>query len=352
MKLNDSWYLKCRLSLSHRNLISTPFLKDIRMKIPKDKTPFCFTIPFFALLFIFNSSNLFAQFQRSPLVENSGVTSPPSQSDPQATNLKRAIQNLSTAFKNAFDQGNAKAVASFWSPEGEYIDANGLRLVGRPAIEKAYTTYFKKNKNAKIQIAVDSVRQIGNNLAIEEGRTAVTVPESAPDLSQYTATYVRSDGKWKMVSVKESSLTASAVHSGLKDLEWIIGTWVVEDQGLALATHYQWLPGKKFIERTFSTKMNGTTKPMGKQIIGMDPLSGHLMSWTFNSDGSHAVGIWTATDNGWVIESRGVTSNGKITTADNILTKIDNNGCRWQSVNRTVNGVEMPDALEVVSKRK
>lgn len=322
------------------------------MNFPKDKTFFCFTVPILTLLFVFNSTALFAQFQRSPLAENSGVTSSPTQSAPQAADVRRAIQSTSAAFKEAFDQGNAKAVASFWSPEGEYIDAKGMRLVGRPAIEKAYETYFKQNKNAKIQVAIDSVRQIGNNLAIEEGRTAVTVSGGAPDFSQYTATYVKRDGKWKMVSVKESGMTPSVAHSGLKDLEWIIGTWVVDDQKLSLATKYEWLPGKKFVERTFSANVKGSTKPIGKQIIGTDPISGHLMSWTFNSDGSHAVGIWTAIDNGWVIESRGVTSNGKKTSANNILTKIDDNGCRWQSVNRTVNGVEMPDALEVVSKRK
>jgi hypothetical protein len=57
-------------------------------------------------------------------------------------------------------------------------------------------------------------------------------------------------------------------------------------------------------------------------------------------------------ENGWVIESRGVTADGMLTSANNVITKIDKNGCRWQSVNRTVNGAELPDALEVVSRRQ
>lgn len=322
------------------------------MNFPKYKTPFCFTISTLALLFIFNSSSLFAQFQRTPLASNSGVTAAQKQPAAKVSNAEQAIKGMAVAFKKAFDEGNAKKVASFWSPEGEYVDANGTRLVGRSAIEKAYEKFFKENKNAKIQISVDSVRQIGNNLAIEEGRTVVMVPEAAPDMGQYTATHVKRDGKWAMVSVKESSMTPSVSHGGLKDLEWIIGTWVAENQGVTLTTIYRWLPGGKFIERNFSSKSNGSAQALGKQIIGMDPISGRIMSWTFNYDGSHAVGIWSAVENGWVIESRGVSSTGMVTSAYNVITKIDNNGCRWQSVGRTANGIELPDALEVVSKRK
>ncbi|WP_299468491.1 SgcJ/EcaC family oxidoreductase [uncultured Gimesia sp.] len=328
------------------------------MNLLRRKTSWGLTVPLLMLLFVLNSSTLFAQFQRTPLTgdaaasgDSEGTPAEP-QPAPQTSEAGQAIKKMAVAFQAAFDEGNAKKVAGFWAPEGEYIEASGMRLVGRPAIEKAYEGYFKENKNAKIQISVDSVRQIGNNLAFEEGRTVVTVPEVAPDFSQYTATHVKRDGKWMMVSIKESGLVPADSKAGLKDLEWLIGTWIVEDRGITLTTDYHWLPGNKFMERTFSTQGKGETQPIGKQIIGVDPIRGDIMSWTFNADGSHAVGIWAPVENGWLIESRGVSSNGMITSAHNIISKIDQNGCRWQSVNRTANGIELPDALEVVSKRK
>lgn len=289
---------------------------------------------------------------------NAGTTSteesPAESVEPKGSGAEQAIRKIAAAFKQAFDAGNAAKVAAFWAPEGEYVEASGLRLVGRPAIEKAYTAYFKQNKKAQLQIQIDSIRQIGDDLAIEEGRTMVTVPEGAPDYSQYTATHVRQNGKWKMVSVKEASLAPSTPQVNLKDLEWLIGTWEAEDTGITLKTVYRWMPGKKFIERTYSAQSLSDEKPqvMGTQIIGVDPLTGDIMSWTFNTDGSHAVGIWAPVENGWVIESRGVTANGILTSANNVITKIDEKGCRWQSVNRVVNGVEFPDALEVVSRRQ
>jgi len=340
------------VTLSQTKRISTPFLKEIRMNLLSRKACLGLSVPVFVLLSVFCSTPVFAQFQRSPQASSSDTQTTKPQPPPQISPVEQAVQKIAVAFKAAFDQGDAKQVASFWAPEGEYIESGGMRLVGRQAIEKAYQQYFKESKNAKIQIIVDSVRQIGDNLAIEEGRTMVTVAKAAPDLSQYTTTYVKQNGKWSMLSVKESSLTSSASQTGLKDLDWLLGNWVSELKGVTLTTAYRWLPGKKFMERTYFSSSKGKQQILGKQIIGIDPLSGDLMSWTFNTDGSHAVGIWAAVENGWLIESRGVTSDGMLTSAYNILSKIDENGCRWQSVNRTVNGIELPDALEVVSKRK
>ncbi|MCA9020829.1 MAG: SgcJ/EcaC family oxidoreductase, partial [Planctomycetaceae bacterium] len=301
--------------------------------------------------FMLDSSALQAQFQRTPLTASGEPEVAEPQAKPTQSGAEAAVKKVAEMFKQAFDTGNAEKIASFWAPEGEYIESGGRRLVGRPEIQKMYTEYFKNNKDAKIQISVDAVRKIGDSLAIEEGRTVVTVPEAPPAFSQYTATHVKQNGKWKMASVKETAISPSVSQINLKDLEWLIGTWTTEDEGVTLKTVYRWLPGKKFIERTFSASAGKKTQQMGVQIIGIDPLSGDIMSWTFNTDGSHAIGIWMPVEAGWAIESRGVMANGMLTSANNIVTKIDKNGCRWQSVNRFVNGVELPDALEVVSKR-
>lgn len=306
------------------------------------------------LLFVLCSSVLQAQSPKKPASGNSRNPTVKKQQDHALTSdAEQAIKKMEAAFQKAFEEGNAAKVASFWAPEGELIDSNGLRLAGRAEIQRAYTDYFTKNKGAKLQLSIDSVRQIGENLAIEEGRTIVTTPGAVPDYGHYTAIHMERDGKWQTVSVKEEFVKPPTVpQDKLMDLEWLIGTWAVENEGVTLMTVYHWMPGKKFIQRTFTSKSGSKTQAVGMQIIGVDPLSEDIMSWTFNADGGHAVGIWTPVPQGWAIESRGVTASGVLTSSNDILTKIDENGCRWQSVNRWANGVELPDALEVVSKRQ
>ena len=47
-----------------------------------------------------------------------------------------AIHNTAAAFIEAFHKGDAKALAAFWTPDGDYIDDTGRVLTGREAIEK------------------------------------------------------------------------------------------------------------------------------------------------------------------------------------------------------------------------
>jgi SnoaL-like domain len=66
-------------------------------------------------------------------------------SDPQ----EAAITKTAEAFVEAFQKGDAKAVASFWTPDGDYVDPSGRVLNGRPAIEKDFADLFAENKGLK-----------------------------------------------------------------------------------------------------------------------------------------------------------------------------------------------------------
>ena len=60
------------------------------------------------------------------------------QTDPAQGNGKRA-----QAFIDAFNKGDAKAVAAFWTPDGDYIDEAGKQIRrAAQAIEKLYDKVF------------------------------------------------------------------------------------------------------------------------------------------------------------------------------------------------------------------
>src|SRR5262249_50642148 len=56
------------------------------------------------------------------------------------------IQKQAEAFIAAFEKGDAKALAAFWTPDGDYTDQTGNRLVGREAIEKSFAELFSETK--------------------------------------------------------------------------------------------------------------------------------------------------------------------------------------------------------------
>ena len=57
--------------------------------------------------------------------------------------------------------------------------------------------------------------------------------------------------------------------------------------------------------------------------------------------------VWTKDGSKWVIEASGVFRDGAESTSVNILTPIDANSFTWQSVNRTLDGVSLPDTQPV-----
>jgi uncharacterized protein (TIGR02246 family) len=84
-----------------------------------------------------------------------------------------ALMKNAQAFADAFENGDAKAVAAFWAEDGDYVDLNGRHLQGRPSIENAFKDFFAENKGLKLRIYVNSVRFVAPDMAIEDGMTAV-----------------------------------------------------------------------------------------------------------------------------------------------------------------------------------
>jgi ketosteroid isomerase-like protein len=53
-----------------------------------------------------------------------------------------AIFNNAKTFVDAFERGDAKAVAGLWADDGDYVDLVGRQLQGRAAIENEFQDFF------------------------------------------------------------------------------------------------------------------------------------------------------------------------------------------------------------------
>ncbi len=122
---------------------------------------------------------------------------------PRATEIAE-LQATAQAFVEAFNHGDAKAVAALWTKDGEYIDESGQRFEGRDAIEKEYASFFAAHPAAKVNVVLDSFRLASDTTAIEDGRALVQLdPNRSGEYGRYTAVHVKADGKWLMSSVRD-----------------------------------------------------------------------------------------------------------------------------------------------------
>src|SRR6516162_3773754 len=65
---------------------------------------------------------------------------------------EKAIQANSKAMIAAFNKGDAKALASCWTENGDYMDEGGRRIQGRAAIEAYFQKMFHAGKGAELRV--------------------------------------------------------------------------------------------------------------------------------------------------------------------------------------------------------
>jgi uncharacterized protein (TIGR02246 family) len=264
-----------------------------------------------------------------------------------------AIRAGSQTFVAAFNKQDAKAVAALWTEDGQYSDDAGRVFAGRAAIGTAYAEFFAQNPGAQLRVVVDSLRLLSPDAAIEAGRAMVALrPDGTPGISSYTAVHVKVDGKWLMATVRDAPGSASSAGQNAADLEWLVGTWVAEEHGVRTESVCSWVAGKSFLERKHTTTRPDGTTASGVQLIGWNPQAGHVQSWSFTSDGGHAIGIWMPIEGGWQAKVDGTTGDGTPTTAVNVLRRLDDNAYAWQSVRRFLGESALPDTEEIVIKRR
>jgi uncharacterized protein (TIGR02246 family) len=267
---------------------------------------------------------------------------------------EKAIKALLDTFVKAFNAGDAKAVAATYTETAIVVDEEGARVEGRAAVRDQYAASFADNPGSKIVLQVDALRFLGPETALEEGRTTITpaAGAGAPEITRFTAVYVKQGGQWRQAAVRDELAHDVATHERLEELEWLVGDWVNESQDAVVSTTCTWAKGGNFLDREFTMKTEGRPVLSGAQRIGWDPLKRQFKTWIFDSEGGHGEGYFTRTGNQWVVKVEGVRQDGQPVSATNIITRLGKDRMSWQSTHRTVGGSAVPGVDEFVVVRK
>jgi uncharacterized protein (TIGR02246 family) len=266
----------------------------------------------------------------------------------------RAIGALVDAFTKAFNAGDAGAIAATFTNGALVVNEEGERTLGRAAIRDQFASSFKDSPGSTIAIQGNSPRVLGPETALEEGRATITPVKGAgaPEISRFTAVYVKEAGRWLQAAVRDEPAGNLSVHDRLKELEWLVGEWVNESQDAVVFTTCKWADNGNFLVRDFTVKTQGKPVMTGSQRIGWDPVKRQFKSWVFDSEGGFVEAYWTRDGNQWVVKAEGVQQNGEPASATNIITRLDKDRVSWQSAHRTLGGAAVPGIDEFILVRK
>lgn len=265
-----------------------------------------------------------------------------------------AIKQQAKSYERAFNQGDAKALSELWSEDGEYVNPeSGIVVKGKDAIEKELQSSLKERENAQIEIKINAISFPKRNQAVETGIAVVTLNGEVLSQTAYKAIYEKKNGNWLIIQVREvESFDPPTQYEHLKELEWLIGNWVDQDEDVTIATICQWDKYKNFLTQQFTVTVEGKQEQEGRQVIAWDPANQKIRSWVFDSDGGFGTGTWKKKTTSWVVEASHTLADGRQASAVNIYTPINQNSYTWESVGREVGGELLPNIGPVTVVRK
>jgi uncharacterized protein (TIGR02246 family) len=279
--------------------------------------------------------------------------SPASQPGQEGTSQSPA-GNLSSGddskpYEEAYNKGDAKTLAGLYSEDVDYTDQDGAEVKGRDAMEKLLAENFQQNPGAKLSIRTDEVKELTPDVKVSRGLATVTLANGTANTTRYTAVRVKKGDHWEISQLTETEAPAPSAYSQLQAIEWLVGSW--EDKGgdSAVQTKATWAGDKNFLVRTFKVKGANESETEGWEIIGWDPIRQQIRSWIFDSNGGFGESSWVSDGDDWLIRASNVLPDGSRSTAENVLTRVNDNAFSWESQNRTLNGEPQPslDKIDV-----
>jgi len=266
---------------------------------------------------------------------------------------RAAITKAAEAFVQAFQKGDATAVAACWTSDGDLVDASGRVLKGRAAIGAEFAQLFADQKGLTVRIEVGAVSFPTPDTAVEDGVSSVMPADGgAPSRARYTNHHVKKDGKWLLASVRETEYVPAGNYAHLRPLEWTIGEWVdASAQEHAARVMFEWTADGNFIIASRAVDVKGVLLEHGSERIGWDPAAKQIRSWSFASDGGFGESAWTREQDTWHIRSSSVLQSGGLMTATNSVTRVDADTITWQAKDQQLNGKAVPDSPVITMKR-
>jgi uncharacterized protein (TIGR02246 family) len=265
-------------------------------------------------------------------------------SNPATSEAGKIAQSREDAYIAAFNRADLKALSDLYAEDVQFTTDDGVVISGRTAVVDGLAKYFAKAKGAKIEVQVESARLLTPDVLAENGLSTVISAQGNRDATRFTVTYVKKGDDWFIAQVSESAPPpVDAAAQALGELGWMIGTWKDEAPGFTVETKVAWTKSNHFIRRSFTVTRAGSNTVEGTEIIGYDPAAGQLRSWVFDSEGGFGESTWRQEGNKWLTNVKATGPDGSQSTAQHVITKIDDDKYSWESVNRTRNGEVLPN---------
>lgn len=269
-----------------------------------------------------------------------------------ASPLVAEIQASLDEYVETFNRGDAEGLAKLWTEDARYIPSSGDPVTGREGILASYRQLFETNPGVKMEVADATIEPATEGWAYEFGTDLLTYADGTVEESPYLALLKKVGDKWLIASVTDLEPTgAPSHHEALMQLDWLIGSWKDETEGTVVETAYEWSSSGNSIWGKLSVTTDGAVEKEGRIVIGWDPIDQAIRSWTFDSEGGTAEGVWYEKNGKWFSKALHVLPDGGTGSSTRVFEKVDEDTLKWRAVNRALDGEMLPSVGPVTLTR-
>lgn len=279
-----------------------------------------------------------------------GLVAQDSQPTVAESPLPSPVRERLEQYANAFNDRKLDSLGQFLASDVHYQDeTSGRTAHSSTELVDLIRTAVEAEPTLKLSASVEDIEQTNPNQATVRGTTTLTSEDAPDEVSSFEIALVKTSEGWTIRSITERSIDSAASANPIESLTWLVGTWK-EDAEDGLNSRIEFLPGNRFLRRTF--QMGSSAEPIGYEMIGYDPRSNLVKSWTYFADGSFGSGHWAGEEDHWRMEMTQTLADGGQATATCIVRPIDQDTMTVRIISRVVNGQPLPNGKAVTLTRQ
>jgi uncharacterized protein (TIGR02246 family) len=268
---------------------------------------------------------------------------------------EKEVRSFLETVAATFSRHDAKAVSGLFLPEGELVDADGNVLKTREVLEDHYAEIFKANPQARLSISDDSVRLLGDSLAMYDGISDVKLSALEPvRRTRFAVVLSKQANQWQIASIRdleEMDNDPVVIRETLASLGFLVGQWIEEGGNFRIQTNCQWSDDKMSLTQTFKLSGTNVKELSGTQRIAWDPATQKVKSWTHDTQGGNAEALWTKTGDSWVVKSHGTNSDGDACSMTSVYKQAGEGRIDVYFRDRIIGDEVMPDTSVTIVRK-
>lgn len=266
--------------------------------------------------------------------------------------VEQAVLDAAASYVEVYNNHDVDAIVDAYTPQADIVTVEGDRISGREAIRETVLRRFEETPNAKLSLAIDSIRMITDDVAVEEGEGIFFGDgESVTSRSLYSIIHVFDGERWRMAHVRNIKDQPLAAASQLEALDWLVGDWIDEGADALIENHCRWSDDRSFLLNEYEVIRDGEVVLKGSQRIGWDPQANLIRSWAFDEGGAFNEATWTNAGDHWVVRTSGVGADGTAGSMTRTFRPDGPDRYFLSITDRNFGGESLPD-IEVTLVRK